>query len=398
MSGSGEFAAGAEAKSDCLVSYSRGEGRLEIEIGSKVGVLFGKAIRASAEKAAEAFGACGKLSIRDDGALDYVVAARVEAALRAAGLSRGAQARRAAPPREPSPRDRLRRTRLYLPGDQPDLPINAGLFGADSILVDLEDSVAPGRKAETRILVRRLLEEHADFFGDSEIAVRVNSLAESFGLDDLEEIVPARPQALVLPKCESAKDVEAYDREVSRLEASAGIPVGSILFMPLVETARGVSNAAAVAAASARNAALCFGAEDYRRDLGVAKRPDESELLVARSLVALAARAAGIGAQDSVFSDTDDEAGLEASALAARGLGFSGKGVVHPRQIAVVHRAFSPGEEELAEARRVVEALGAAEGRGVVALDGKMIDAPVAERARRLIAAAEGAGRAARGN
>ncbi|MBL8966929.1 MAG: HpcH/HpaI aldolase/citrate lyase family protein [Spirochaetaceae bacterium] len=398
MSGPSRFLAGAEAKSDCLAAYEPGDSALEIEVSSKVGTLFGKAIRAAAAAAAAEFGAGGRLSIRDDGALDYVVAARVEAALRDAGLSRAPAAGRPVPRREPSSRGRLRRTRLYLPGDQPDLPINAGLFGADSILVDLEDSVAPERKAATRILARRLLESHADFFGSSEIAVRVNPLAESFGAADLEEIVPARPQALVLPKCESAEDVAAYDREVSRLEAAAGLPVGSILFMPIVETARGVAKAAEIAAASERNAALCFGAEDYRRDLGLAKRPDEGEILVARSLVAIAARAAGIGAQDSVFADTEDEAGLEASTLAAKNLGFTGKGVVHPRQIAVVHRAFAPGAAELEAARRVLAAMAAADGRGVVSLDGKMIDAPVAERARRLVEYAESAERAAKGS
>ena len=168
--------------------------------------------------------------------------------------------------------------------------------------------------------------------------------------------------------------------------------------MPLIETAKGVCNAASIAFSSRRNVAICFGAEDYRRDLGVERSPDESETFVARSLIAMAAKAAGIGAQDSVFSNVDDEAGLEASTRTAKSLGFTGKGIVHPRQIAVVHRVFDPSEAEVEAARRVVEALDVAkrEGKGVASLDGKMVDAPVAERARRLIARADAASRPGR--
>jgi citrate lyase subunit beta/citryl-CoA lyase len=401
------FTAGSSCKSDCSATYTPGPGGLTVSLDSKLSSLFGRAIRETALSVGAEFGAMGGIAIADDGALDYVVASRVEAALRAAGLKRksgaavkGAAVNGAGPRggRAPSPRDRLRRSRLYLPGNQSDLPINSGLFGADCLLLDLEDSVAPERKAEARILVRRLLETRLSFFGDSEIAVRVNSLSSPFGLEDLAEIVPAFPQALILPKSETAADIEACDAEVSRLERAAGIEEGSIRFMPLIETAKGVCNAAAIASSSGRNVAICFGAEDYRRDLGVERSPDESETFVARSLIAMAAKAAGIGAQDSVFSNVDDEAGLEASTRIAKSLGFTGKGIVHPRQIAVVHRVFDPSEAEVEAARRVVAALDDAkrEGKGVASLDGKMIDAPVAERARRLIARAASASRAGR--
>ena len=396
------FTAGSCGKSDCSATYTPGANGITISLESKLASLFGRSIKAAALSVAEDFNAMGDIAIADDGALDYVVAARVEAALRAAGLERRSLAvtdgvaRAGVKPkalRAPSPRDRLRRSRLYLPGNQSDLPINSGLFGADCLLLDLEDSVSPERKAEARILVRRLLENSLSFFGDSEVAVRVNSLSSPFGLDDLNEIVGAFPQALILPKSETAADIEAYDKEVSRLERAAGIEEGSIHFMPLIETAKGVCNAAAIAFSSRRNVAICFGAEDYRRDLGVERGPDESETFVARSLIAMAAKAAGLGAQDSVFSNVDDEAGLEASTMTAKSLGFTGKGIVHPRQIAIVHRVFDPSEAEVEAARRVVEALDEAkrEGKGVASLDGKMVDAPVAERARRLIARADAA-------
>lgn len=400
------FVAGNEAKSDCLVTFTPAPGGLGISVESRVGVLFRRAIESAAREAAAAFGAEGAISISDDGALDYVVAARCEAVFRVSGLvrrdapravPRAASPRTASSRRSPSSRDRPRRSRLYLPGNQADLVLNAGLFGADCLLLDLEDSVAPSRKAEARILVRCLLESGLDLFGRSEVAVRVNALSTPFGMDDLEEIVPAFPQALVLPKCESAADIEAYDREVGTIEARSGIAPGSILFMPLVETAKGVLASASIAAASARNAAICFGAEDYRRDMGVSRLPDETETLAARSLVAMAATASGIGAQDSVFSDIEDEPALLASTRGAKALGFTGKGIVHPCQIEAVHGVFAPSAEEMALARRVVEALEAAraEGRGVVSLDGKMVDAPVAERALRLIARAGLSGRGA---
>jgi len=395
-----EFSAGSASKSDCEVCFvpaaehGRSAAGLEISLESSVAVLFGRSIKERAAAAAAEFGACGSMRIVDDGALDYVVAARVEAALRMAGLRRGTKAPHAQPAcalRGASAAQRLRRSRLYMPGNQPDLPINAGLYGADCVLLDLEDSVAPARKFEARILVRCLLEQGSGFFGSSEIAVRINPLESPFGHDDLAEIVPAFPQALIIPKAESAEQIEACDREVSELEAGAGIAPRSIHFMPLIETAKGVSQAAAIAFASDRTVALCFGAEDFRRDLGVERSADESETFLARSSIALAAHAAGIGAQDSVFSNIEDVAGLEASTRRAKALGFDGKGIVHPKQIAVVHRVFDPTEAEIEGARRVAEALELAEkeGRGVASLDGKMIDAPVAARARRLLERAE---------
>jgi len=455
MAASGGFAAGNKAKSDCVARYFPGTGELSIGISSSVASLFGKAIEAAARAEAEAFGAGGRIELEDDGALDYVIAARVEAALRAAGLERRAdaasdlgmfrdgevagltaapanasamaagpsaqavasvavaaapasqavapasQAAALAPAPAPAsqvaakaaapegPRFGPLRSRLYIPGNQPELQPNIGLFGADCVLLDLEDSVPPERKAEARILARCLLESHRVFFGASEIAVRVNPLSGPYGLQDLEEVVPAAPRILVLPKCESAADVEAFDRELSRLEAASGLPVGSTLFMPIAETARGVSAALAVASASSRNVALCFGAEDYRRDMGLSRGEAEEELATARGLVALAARAAGIEAQDTVFSDIDDPAGMEASARRGKACGFSGKGLLHPCQIEIAHCVFSPSEAEIARAERIVAAMAEAEaaGRGAVSFEGSMIDAPVAARARGLLAA-----------
>lgn len=406
-------------KSDCTAVYSPGSGALTVTVESSVNPLFGRAIEAAARAAAAEFGvATGLLSIDDDGALDFVVGARVEAALRAAGCMRTAAAiagagtagRNATPESLERRFGRRRRSRLYIPGDQPDLLPNAGLFGADCLILDLEDSVAPSRKAEARILARRVIEAHRDFFGTSEIVVRINPLAGPFGLDDLAELADCLPDAILLPKCESAADIEALAAELDRIETKAGIEHGKTLIMAILETARGVIAAPGIAApaiagpaiagASSRVAALCFGAEDFSRDIGARRTAAGSEALTARQNVVMAAKAAGVQAHDSVYSDVDDAAGLEAYCAASRALGFDGVGLVHPRQIAAAHAAFNPSPAELDEARRIVAALdeALAQGLGVVSLDGRMVDAPVAARARRLVELADGAPGAEKGN
>lgn len=390
------FSAGSPEKSDCRISYSRGEGSIDVVARSSVGSLFGKAIAATALRVAAEFGAAtGLLEIEDNGALDVTIAARAEAALRKAGFDRVSPLSPPAFARVASPRDRPRRARLYLPGDQPHLAINAGLFGADCLIFDLEDAVANERKFESRILVRRELEENL-MLGDCKVIVRVNSLSGPYGRDDLAEIVASRPHALILPKCESANDVKAVDEIVSVLEKAAGVEPGAIALMPLIETAAGVLAAKDIAAASPRNVALCFGREDFTRDIRAVAPSDTkaaipsmvgSESLLARQMIVLAARAAGIEPLDSVYADVEDEDGLFRSCQEARALGFSGKGVLHPLQIPAVMRAFRPTDEEAARAEKVVSAFeaAAAEGRGAISVDGRMVDAPVAEKARALL-------------
>ena len=404
------FESGSSAKSDCRAVYLPGESALEIGVKSSVAALFGRAIEATARRVAAEFGVSrGRLDIVDDGALDYVISARVEAVLRLAGFGllngavRAGQTGGAAAAlgglsarRSPYPRNRTCRARLYLPGDQPHLAINSGLFGADCLIFDLEDAVAVSRKFETRILVRRTLEE-ATTLGSCELAVRINPLSGPWGRDDLEEIVEARPHSIVLPKCESAAEVLAADAALTELESKAGMEPGFVHLMPIVETARGVLAAASIAAASPRCIALCFGREDFTRDIrgadaGTAQSGAVACLdptLLARQMVILAARAAGIDPLDSVYADVEDEAGLLRSCLEAKAQGFSGKGLLHPGQIPVARRAFRPTAEEAARAAGIVTAFDAAagEGRGAISVDGSMVDAPVAERARALLAA-----------
>jgi len=377
-----------KAKSDCAVVYVPGAGSLDVKVRSTVGALFGRAIAAAAKKVGAT---TGSLGIDDQGALDHVVAARVEAALRAAGFRLPPTAARGPAPREPAPGPARRRSRLYLPGNQPDFFANAGLFGADCLILDLEDSVAPTRKDEARILVRRTLESHPGFFRGCELMVRINPLAGAWGAADLAELALVLPNAILLPKCESPADVQALDHELDRLEAARGDARGRTRILPILETARGVLAAAAIAAASDRVTGLGFGAEDFSTDIGARRTTAGTEALFARQAIVLAARAAGVQPLDSVFSDLEDAEGFAAYCAASRGLGFDGVGILHPRQIAIANRAFSASEKEIEEARAVVAALAEAEtaGSGVASLDGKMIDAPVALRARRIIAAAD---------
>ena len=234
-------------------------------------------------------------------------------------------------------------------------------------------------------------------FGGCEVVVRINPLSGSCGREDLEEIVPARPHAVILPKCGSAGDVEEADSLITLLEKKAGILPGSIGLMPLVETAAGVLAAREIALASPRNLSLCFGQEDFSRDIRSVASPGGAdaatgsvpgiESLLARQMIVLAARAAGIDPLDTVYADIGDKEGLLRSCAEARALGFSGKGVLHPLQIPFVMKAFRPTAEEAAIAERTVAAFdaAAAEGRGAIAVDGRMVDAPVAEKARALL-------------
>ena len=385
--------AGRDEKSDLVVEVElREQGGLELTVNSSVKALYGKAITAACERALQELGVThGRVVVNDKGALDWVIRARLEAAVRLAGHAARLTPAAAEMVRSAAAKDRMRRTRLYLPGSNPDLMLNAHLFGADCLILDLEDSVAPPEKYATRILVKHALA--ALEFGASERIVRINPLATPYGAEDLEEIVAAAPDTLLIPKCEGAADITAVEEQVARLEKEAGL-AEPLLFMPLIETARGVLHAYEIAAASPRNVALCFGAEDFTADLGVERTVEGREHYVARSLIVLAARAAGIQAIDTVYSDVQDMEGLMASAREAMAQGFDGKGVIHPGQVKPVHQAFAPSPEQIEKAQRIVAALeeAQAKGSGVVALGTKMIDAPVVRRALKILERARAQG------
>lgn len=280
---------------------------------------------------------------------------------------------------------RLRRTMLYVPGNNPAMVKDAGIYPADSIMFDLEDSVSVMEKDAARFLVFEALQ--AIRYQDKELIVRINALDGKLGLDDLEAMVRTRRVAIRLPKTESAQDIIFCEEQIARIEAENGIPLGSTRMMAAIESAAGVLNAKEIAFASKRLIGIAIGAEDYVTDLKTTRSSDGIELLFGRSMVLLAARAAGIDAIDTVYSNVDDEAGFRAEVSLIKQLGFDGKSVINPRQIKPVHEIYTPTEKEIKKAIAVMEAIEEANkrGSGVISLNGKMIDKPVVARAQRTL-------------
>ena len=283
---------------------------------------------------------------------------------------------------------RLRRSMLFVPGNNPGMLRDAYIYGSDSLMFDLEDSVSIREKDAARFLVYNALTSLN--YGQKELVVRINDLESGLGVKDLEAIVRAKPHVIRLPKAETAKDILDCEREIARIEREAGIPVGQTGMMAAIESAKGVLHAYEIATASPRLIGIALGAEDYVTDLKTT-RSDGTELFFARNMILNAARAAGIDALDTVFSNVNDEEGFLRECRLIRQLGFDGKSVINPRQIPPLHAVFMPDEAALAKARAVMEAIAEAEerGSGVASLNGRMIDRPVALRAQYLIDLAE---------
>lgn len=388
---------GADVRSDCWIHLElRESGGLELAVRSKVESMYGEAIRAQLREGLAALGiAHARLEMEDAGALPFVIAARLETAARRARRE-GSECPEWLPARRKaltaSPRERFRRSRLYLPGTQPKLMLNAGLHAPDAVILDLEDSVAPAEKDAARCLVRNAL--RVVDFGAAELMVRINQGER--GLADLAWIVAHGVQHILIPKVESPEQVAAVAERTAALAAACGRQE-PIWLMPIVESALGGLRALEIATAAPSVAALTLGLEDYTADLGVPRTAEGRESFWLRSVIVNAARAAGVQPIDTVFSDVEDMAGLRASVLEAKGLGFDGKGCIHPRQIRVVHEAFAPEAAEVEKARRIVLAFEAATARGlgVVSLGSKMIDPPVVKRALHTVELAVATGRLA---
>ena len=386
--------AGDDVRSDLhVVVEITDAGGLEIELISRVASLYGNSIEDTTRSTLSGLGLeNARVRVDDKGAVPFVIAARVEAAALRAGAAAGGDARpeRTVSRERRTERNRLRRSRLYLPGDQPKLQLNAGLHRPDAVILDLEDSVHVDQKDAARLVVRNAIRSVE--FGGAEVMVRINQLP--LGLDDLAAIIPERPDLVLIPKTESAAQVLEVDtriREIMGVDREADPPVW---IMPILETALGVENAFEIASASPAVSALTIGLEDYTADLGVAKTLEGAESLYARGRLVNAAKAAGVQAIDSVFGDVGNEDGLRAWATRSRGLGFEGMGCIHPRQIRPIHEAFAPSAEEIEKARRIVAAFEEAEtrGLGVVSLGTRMVDPPVVLRAQRLVDVARRAG------
>ncbi len=379
---------GDGVRSDCRATFRPADsGGIRVDVRSKVAALYGTAIESLARDVLAFFGIVhAAVTIEDAGALDFVIAARLEAAIKQV-VNTDLQFLPDMLPQNQyhTEKDRFRRSRLYLPGNTPKLMLNAGIHQPDGIILDLEDSVAPPKKDEARLLVRNALRQ-IDFYG-AERMVRINQLPR--GLDDLAFVIPHNVNLILIPKVESAEQVQAVDAKIAEIAAAHGIE-HPVWLMPIIESALGVVNAYPIAAASPNVAALAIGLEDYTADIGAARTPEGRESFFARSQLVNAARAAGVQPIDSVFSDVSDMDALRRVVGESKMLGFDGMGCIHPRQIAPIHEVFAPTPAEIEKAQKIVRAFDEAttKGLGVVSLGSKMIDPPVVKRAQRVVALA----------
>lgn len=383
--------AGKDVRSDLHVSFEpRESGGVDIELTSRVATYYGTSIREQAARALECLDVKhARMVITDEGALPFVIDARIEAAVKRAGLAEG---KRVLPEpmfdragqRQQTAKDRMRRSRLYLPGNEPKYFINAALHEPDAVILDLEDSVHHGEKDAARLLVRNAL--RAVDFGACERMVRINQLP--LGARDIEEVAPELPDLVLIPKVETAEQVMHVDSETRRVVLHAGHDGHVVWLMPIIESALGVENAFEIARASDRVVALTIGLEDYTADLGVQRTAEGRESAYARQRIVNAAKAAGVQAIDSVFSDVADEEGLRRWGMQSYAMGFEGMGCIHPGQIPIIHETFAPSEKELEKAQKIVAAFEEAQARGlsVVSLGSKMIDPPVVQRALKTVA------------
>ena len=280
------------------------------------------------------------------------------------------------------------RSMLFLPGNNPNMLINGNCLGADAVIFDLEDAVAPAEKDAARILVRNTM-RYMDF-GTCGRIVRINSIDTPYWKKDLEQILPYKPDLILLPKTGCAADILEADRYITELEQKLGIPENTVGLMALIETAMGVENAFSIASACKRIRALFLGAEDLTADLRCKRTKEGREIEYARTRLVVAARAANIDVFDTPFTDVNDDEGIVVDAELAKALGFSGKASISPRHVEVINRVFSPTMAEIDYAYEVVEAIRIAkeQGKGAIALRGKMIDAPIVARAERTISMA----------
>jgi citrate lyase subunit beta/citryl-CoA lyase len=278
---------------------------------------------------------------------------------------------------------------LFLPGNNPNMLINGNCLGADAVIFDLEDAVSPAEKDAARILVRNTL-RYMDFRG-CETIVRINSVDTAYWKQDIDMILPCQPALILLPKASTPADVLAVDAYMSQVEETLGLEPNTVGLMPLIETALGVENAFAIASCTKRVQALFLGAEDLTADLQCKRTKEGREIEYARTRLVVAARAAGVQVYDTPFTDVNDDEGIVTDAQLAKALGFSGKASISPRHVEVINSVFSPTAKEIDYAYEVMEAIETAkeQGKGAIALHGKMIDAPIVARAQQTIAMAQ---------
>ncbi len=376
---------GKGVRSDCFIELElKTSGGIQLDMKSKVQVMFGKANKElilsvlrffEIEHAAVLF--------EDSGALPFVIAARLEAAIKFLKETKKVYLLDLLLENQTSTsKENHRFSRLYLPGNSPSLMLNAGVHKPNGLILDLEDAVAPDKKHEARFLVRNALRS-LNFYG-AERMVRINQGEQ--GLEDLDFVIPHGVNLILVPKVEAPEQLVAVDQKIKKLQLEHGLK-NPVWLMPIIESAKGVMQAFQIAKATATVSSMAIGLEDYTADLGVRRTAEATESFFARTTLVNAAVAAGIQAIDSVFSDVSDMEGLKKNVQTSKSLGFNGMGCIHPRQIRVIHENFAPDQVEIEKAKRIYLAFldAKAKGLGVVSLGTKMIDAPVVKRAEKVI-------------
>ena len=288
--------------------------------------------------------------------------------------------------------ERLRRTMMFVPGNNPAMVKDAGIYGADSIMFDLEDAVSMAEKDAARFLVAEAIKTQD--YGDAELVVRVNGQDTPFYRNDVLAMVKAGIEVIRLPKAESADMIKKLEQDVLEAEKKFNREIGSTHLMAAIESAKGVLNAPEIASASERMIGIAISAEDYTTDMKTRRYPDGAELEFARNMVPHAARAAGIAAFDTVFSNMDDTEGFYRETRYIHQLGFDGKSLVNPRQIPMVNEVYAPTKPEIKKAKDVIFAIeeARAKGSGVISMNGQMVDRPVVLRAQRVMKLAKASG------
>ncbi len=286
---------------------------------------------------------------------------------------------------------KLRRTMLFMPGNNPGMIQNAGILGADSIILDLEDAVSITEKDAARILVKNAI-KNVNFY-ETELTVRINPLSTAFGFEDLDTIARVRPDAIMVPKA-TVEDIKTVCKKLEEIENEEGFEKESIKIFPLIESAFGLENIYDILRASPRIVGMLLGAEDLTADLEIKRSREGEEIFYARNRAVVACRACKVDAIDTPFSDMEDMEGFIKDIQKAKSLGMTGKAAINPRQIDTIHHVFAPSESEIIYAQRVMMAQEEAkrEGKGVFSLDGKMVDAPIIARAQNILNKAKLAG------
>lgn len=373
---------GKDVRSDCYIEMQlTSEGGIELDFKSKVNSMFGIQIKQQISDILSFYDIKNcHLLVEDFGALPLVISARMEAAIKLLipTIKKCYLPAIINDNKSVTAFDKQRFSRLYLPGNKPSLMINAGLHHPDGIILDLEDAVAPDKKYEARFIVRNSLRA-LSFYG-AERMVRINQIPA--GIDDLEFVVSHNVNLILVPKCESAEQIQLLNGKIEEIKKANNLDY-SIWLMPIIESALGVVRAFEIASSASNIVAMAIGLEDYTADLGTGRTNEGTESFYARSVVVNACRAAGIQPIDSVFSDIADMDALALNVQKSKALGFDGMGCIHPRQIPVIHKNFAPTASEIDKAKKIVNAfiIAKEQGLGVVSLGTKMIDAPVVKRA-----------------